>query len=365
MIAMKQPRLRPIGLELSPQSARLVQLAGRPDALSVHVMASASLPHDENTSPEDRDRSISASLKRLLNDHPFKGRRAVSCLDSHELFMQNVRLPQLPDDELAKIIAIEAEERLPYAAADAEIRHLRAGPVRQESTVKDEVILLAHPRKAVDRHIRVLEQAGLVPLAIDVQPCAALRCLREADHEDSSQILRRRAYLNLSATATTIAFAEGDQILFLKDIGIGGNDLDQAVLRHLELDLPEAAGMRRSVMDAPRLDPDNEIHRSVVDAIREPLETMAAEIQLCLRYYKVTFRGKPIDKMVVAGCEGSQLLMEFLADRLSTPCELANPFAALAQQPTSQAQLAEPWQWTTAVGLSMWPTETEKTEGTQ
>jgi type IV pilus assembly protein PilM len=365
MIALKQQHLWPIGLQLCPHSARLVQLTGRPGALSVHAMAHQELPHDEDASPDDQDNLIASTLRKLLSDHHFKGRRVVSCLDSHELFMQNVRLPQLPDDELTKIIAFEAEERLPYPVADAEIRHLRAGRVRQDSIVKDEVILLAYRRQSLDRHIHVLEQAGLTPVAIDVEPCAALRCLRKADGKSPSEQTPRRAYLNLGETATTVVFADGDQILFLKDIGTAGHDLDRAVARHLELGLPEAAGMRRSVMAAPELDPDNEVHRSVIDAIRDPLETIASEIQFCLRYYKVTFRGTPIAKMIVTGREGSHWLAEFLSERLSTSCELADPFAALAHRPSPKTHTAEPWQWTTALGLSMRPCDSKKRGGTQ
>lgn len=360
MIALKQPRLRPIGLQLSPTSATLVQLSGPPDAMSVHAMAFGEMPPSEDAPPDERDHRVSTALRKLLSDHPFKGRRVVSCLDANELFMQNVRVPQLADDELAKIIPLEAEERLPYPVAEAEIRHLRAGRVRQEATVKEEVILLAYRREALERHIRILEQAGLTPSAIDVESCALLRPLRKADASNVHEQPPRRAYLNLGRAATTVIFAEGEQILFLKDIGSGGDDLDRAVMRHLDLGLPEAAAMRRSVMTATELDPDNEIHRSVIDAIRDPLESIAAEIELCLRYHKVTFRGTAIDKMVVVGSEGSRWLAEFLSQRLATTCELADPFAVLASPPLSEAQLGQPWQWATALGLSMRPEHGER-----
>ena len=79
---------------------------------------------------------------------------------------------------MAKVVVWEAEERLPYPTAEAEIQHLIAGEVRQNANVKQEVILLACRHEAINRHILLLVEAPLTPLAIDAEPCAALRCLR-------------------------------------------------------------------------------------------------------------------------------------------------------------------------------------------
>ena len=101
------------------------------------------------------------------------------------------------------------------------------------------------------------------------------------------------------------------------------------------------------------MDAEDETHRSVIDAIRGPLEDIGSEIELCLRYYKVTFRGKPLDKIVVTGNEASPWLLEFLADRLATPCEIGNPFESLGGTAHMSIDRERPWKWTTAVGLSM------------
>ena len=353
MIALNRNRQFPIGLHLESRSATLVQLMGSPGSLSARATAHSELPYDENASPEEQDAVVASTLRKLIADHHFKGRQVVSCLGSQELFVQNVRLPQLPPEEVEKVVRWEAEERLPYPVADAEIRHMSAGEVRQDADTKQEVILLACHRGVVDRHIGILEQAGLMPAAIDIEPSAVLRPLLAAKTDGSAP--SRRAYLNLQEKSTTVIFAEGDQILFLKYIASGGHHLDLAVSRHLDLSPTEAARMRSVVTSSMTLDAEDEIHRSVIDAIRKPLESMSTEIELCFRYYKVTFRGKPLEKLVVTGEEASPWLLEFLSERLAVPCEMGNPFNALARWPTSASALERPWRWTTAMGLSLKP----------
>lgn len=331
----------------------LTQLTGKPERRELCALAYGEIPHDESRSTDEQDRETSALIRRLIADHGFRGRQVVGCLGSHELFVQNVRLPQLPADEIEKVVVWEAEERLPYPVADAEIRHLRAAEVRQDAGIKQEVILLACHQGVVRRQIHIMEQAGLTPVAIDAEPCAVLRSLRGTD--SGPDAARRQAFLNLDDRATTVIFTEGDRILFLKYVSGGGHHLDVAVSRHLNLGLEKAAQIRESVTASTELDEDDDVHRSVIDAIREPLDAMSSEIELCLRYYKVTFRGKPLDRIVATGSEASHWLVEFLAQRFDTNCVLGDPFENLADRPAVFTLHERPWRWTTAVGLSLKP----------
>ena len=351
MIALNRKKLLPIGLHLQPQMATLIQLEASSQGYAVREFASAEMPWDADMSSELRDHEIAATLKKVITTHRFKGKSVVSCLGAEELFVQNVRLPHLQDEEVAKVIQWEAEERLPYPSRDAEIRHVRAGQVRQDSDLKQEIILLACHQGVVERHIHLLELAGLVPEAIDVDSCAMLRSLCPPEWEDAPG--RRRAYVHLGERATAVVFAEGTQILFLKFLATGSYHLDMAIARELDLTLIEAGRLRGRVTAADVLNSDDEIHCSVINAIRGTLESLAEELELCMRYYKVTFRGKPLEKVVVTGNDANPWFLDFLSDLLRTPCEVGNPFEQLTELAPAPADLKRPWCWSTAVGLSL------------
>lgn len=349
MIALHQSQTTPIGLHLGVQSAVLAQLVRRGSGYSVHAVAFGELPHDEDQPADEQDRRVAEVLEKLVQQNGFKGRDVITCLGGQELFVQNVRLPQLPADEVEKVIRWEAEERLPYPIAEAEIRHLIAGEVRQDAALKQEVILLACHQGVIGRQMRVLEHAGLTPVCIDAEPCAVLRCLRSRADDRGA----RRAYLCFGERTTSVILAEDQQILFLKYISSGGHHLDRAVAKHLDLSVGEAARLREKVATERELDTSDEIHRSVIEAIRGPLETIAAEIELCLRYYKVTFRGRPLDGVVLTGAEGSPWLAEFLTQRLGLPCALGAPFGGLAAAKGPGGARQRAGLWTTAIGLAL------------
>jgi type IV pilus assembly protein PilM len=350
MLTLTKKRVLPIGLYLGPRTATLVQLTGGPGHLQVHAMAQGELPVNETAPLEQQDRDVAAAVRKLIADHKFRGRLVVSCLGSQELFVQNVRVPKLPPGELEKVVRWEAEERLPYPVAEAELRHLLAGEVRQDANLKQEVILLACHQGVIKRHIALLELAGPVPTAIDVEPCALMRCLASADALAAAD--SRRAYIHFGDKSTTVIFAEGEQILFLKFISGGSYHLDLAVARNLNIPLREAAKMRSVVNAAPALDKNDEVHRSIIEAVRGPLETTCGEVELCLRYHKVTFRGKPIEKIVVTGDEACPWLEAYLTSRFGTPCEIGKSFTRL-QGPIPASQRGRPGVWATAMGLAL------------
>jgi type IV pilus assembly protein PilM len=256
----------------------------------------------------------------------------------------------LPEEEIAKVARWEAEELLPYPVDDAEIRHLTAGSVIVDGQSRQEVILMACHGGAIRRHIGVLEAAGLQPAAIDVESTAILRGLNAASRRE------RCAYVALGERATNVIVAEGSQILFLKYVAVGAQQLDQAVARHLGLDTLAAARTRATVNAANELNPDDEIHRGVIDAVRHPLDEMASEIEMCLRYYKVTFRGRAIERVILVGGDASPWLAEYLGQRLDTQYELGNPLASISWPHAARGMSERPWRWTIPLGLAMKPT---------
>lgn len=337
----------PIGLHFDGDTVSMAQAGYQGGRLSVHAVASGELPSD----PQDVAGSV-AVLRRMLDDHHFTTRSVVSSLAPRDLTVQNVRLPQVPDAELLPLLKWEAQERLAYPVEEAEIRHLNCGLVRDEGVSKQEVILLATRRSAIDWQLAVLEGAGLTPTAIDLAAKGLLRCVQMATASKGSVPgeTTRQAYLNLGAAAATTVVADGHEIMFLKHLACGGHQLDQTVARMTGLPLHEAASMRRTVYRASALDAHDDLHRTVIDAIRTPLESLATEVELCLRHVKVTFRGQPPAALVVTGQEAAPWIVEFLSDRLRLPATQFVPVEDLGRDEKATDLAGK---FSVAVGLSL------------
>jgi Tfp pilus assembly PilM family ATPase len=148
-------------------------------------------------------------------------------------------------------------------------------------------------------------------------------------------------------------FADGRRILFLKNIAMAGRQFDDAVSQSLGIDRAIANQMRNDVFAARSLDGENEIHRSIIESLRPCFETIIDEIELCLRYLKVTFRGRALDGLVMSGSESAPWLAEYFCERVGLTCRSVSPLdgiGGLSSAPSIQQRYGR---WATPLGLAL------------
>lgn len=335
----------PIGVDIGSQSVKLLQLGA--EQTQLREASRWDLPAGSASSDEHMNNVIEA-LRQALDGRDFRSRDAVFSLNSADLFVQNIRVPQAVGNEFRQIVHTEAASRIPFDKSDTEIRYIEADTVRQGDAVRKEVILMACQHDTVKRILKISEAAGLVPTAIDVEPAALLRCYRKQFRRDADQS-NRMMFINMGASTTTVVIARGSDAMFVKYIDVGGRHLDEAVARNLGMKLTEAASLRRHNGDRRADQRDPEIARSVAESTRPLLERLAGELSMCIRYYSVTFRGQPLSQMIIGGGEASETLSQWLAARLDMKCEVGNPLRSFQAGPMP-GRLG---QWDIATGLAL------------
>jgi type IV pilus assembly protein PilM len=344
-VLTSRARYGPIGVDVGARSVKLVQLTA--DAGELVAAARWDLP-PESEKPGAGPVAVASAIRRAREGGGFRGREAVLSLSHRTLFLQNVRVPKCEGAELERQIHQEAGRRFPFPVAEAEIRFLDVADVRQTGAVLREVILMAAQRSAIEEAITGIEGAGLVPVSIDAEPLALLRGYaaqfrREADHQ------QRTLYVHLGYSRLAILIGEGEQVFFVKYVEIGGRHLDEAAANGMGMKASDAAGLRRHNGDRRADQQDPEIARSIAQAIRPVLENVIDELSMCVRYHSVTFRGKPLDRMVLGGSEATAALSESLSARLNLKCEVSQPFRRFAKISIP----GRPGQWDLALGLAL------------
>jgi type IV pilus assembly protein PilM len=187
-----------------------------------------------------------------------------------------------------------------------------------------------------------------MPVAIDVEPAAMLRCYARQYRRDADQQMRAM-FVNLGASNTTVVISRGGDPMFIKHVDFGGRLLDEAVARHLKMKLSDAVSLRRHNGDRRADQRDPEVSRSVMESIRPLLDRLANELAMCIRYHSVTFRGQPLARVVLSGGESSANLAEWLQPRLEVPCEVGNPLR-IFEKPALPGRIG---QWDVAAGLAL------------
>lgn len=338
----------PIGVDIGTRTVKLVQFSADQTKLIEAVRWEITPAGDGEPTPAERAAALSDALVRAREGRKFRGRDAVLCLGGRDMFVQNIRVNKAPPAELQRIVQQEAAGRLPFPAPEAEVRFLQAADVRQGDAVKREVILLACHRPVLELLLQTVENAGLRPIAVDVEPAALLRCYVKQYRRDEDR-QQRALFVHIGATNTVAVIAGGADVLFVKYIDAGGRQMDEAVARHLKMSIEEASAFRRHNGDRRADQQDPEVARSVSEATRPVIDRMASELSLCIRYHSVTFRGTPLARVVIGGGEAAAPLLEALAPRLDLKCELGDPLRTYETFVAGDRK----GQWAVAAGLAL------------
>lgn len=355
-----------LGVDWGSNSIRMLQLRQQDSQLHVVGAAEVPLPNDEGSLTEEESAALTERIRAAFAAGGFTGRRCVVSLPRHDVCVQSVRLPKMPDEELQQAAAWEAAQRFSFDRAAMEITALRTGALLQSGDSREEVLLVAASHAVLHGRLKPILDAGLRPIAVDTGFAAMARVFsRQFRRDGDTQHVR--AILDVGRSGSTVMILRGNQIAFCKRIVVGGRKFDEAVAEHLQMDLPAAAELRATRIvhacskdkDAtPANDPSTE--RAVYDAVRPLIGELVKEVTLCLRYYGVTFRGRPPAQILVAGGDG---LEPNLGELLTNACKIPVAFddddetlKSLAGELNSALhRTAGPAAcWAVAAGLSIW-----------
>ncbi|GIW92499.1 MAG: pilus assembly protein PilM [Pirellulaceae bacterium] len=338
MIQFWKGRHGPIGVDIGSRSIKLVQFSADRRQLVEKARWEWEAPPYES---EQWDRAVAEALRSALAGRNFRGRRAVLALTDRQLYLQSVRVPR--KENLTEIIHQEMAGRLPYPFEETMLDYWESADIRQGDSMLREVIVIACHQPVALRVAQAAVQAGLHPVALDVEPAAIIRSYcaqyRRDDERTQCALLVHLGYSN-----TAVIICQFDQPYLVKYLDFGGRQMDECVAESLHLEPHDAHLLRRQLPAAPA-----DLAEQIVAALRPALEKLTREISLCVRYHTVTFRGRRLERMLVGGGEASRPLADQLGQRLGLPAELSDPFRRMASREESHY----PGLWDVAAGLAL------------
>jgi type IV pilus assembly protein PilM len=320
-----------VGVDFGTQSVRLLQLREQQGRLDVVGAAYLDLLDDGQ---RDDTETMSRRLHSALGRGGFTGRRCVVSIPRDEVRIQSVRLPRMPAEELAQAAKWEAAQRFGFDREAMEADHIRTGATLQSGDNREEILLIAASHASLHRYLDPVMAAGLRPVAAEPHFSALARIYSRQYRRESDRTVVR-AIVEVGASSSTVIIVRGDQIAFAKPIAIGGRDFNRAVVEHLELDERAAAELRSTRIRAAISGGENALEdsateRAVFEAIRPLIGDLVKEVVLCLRYYGVTFRGHPPERIILAGGDGLEPRIDtMLAQTCKIPVVYEEPSSSL------------------------------------
>jgi type IV pilus assembly protein PilM len=360
MIRLTRSQVLPIGLDIGYDSIKMMQVETVGQTLAVVACARQVIPADVRDNREQRAAAVTDLVRQMFRNGRFVGRRVVVALPREMLHVKNLRMPLIPQHELAAAVKFEARNIFAFDTDKAHIQLLSAGEVRQGIDVRQEVIVLAAQHDDVNGFLEQLHRAGASVESIDVEACALYRSqerfIRRREDEQDVHVM-----VDVGCRRSEVVIGRGREISFIKGIDIGSHHFHEAISRKLGITMDEARGLRRRLIEAAPgpsavdLLKKDSVRQAVFDATRSTMEELGREIGLCLRYYSVTFRGQRPNKLRLLGGEAADpMLLGVLNAALAIPVEAGRPlFSVDTSRMEASDRMGYMTEWAQAFGLSI------------
>lgn len=306
------------GLDIGSSAVKMVKIKQGRD-LQLTYAGVVELPPAIH--PENRPAAIVGALREHLHLSRGKIRQVVTALPTRAVHIHYLKLPEMPRAELIEAILWEARKILPFPVEEGIWDYLVLREEVERGVRHLEMILVFAPRGTVSEHLALLEEAGLEPVAVEVNSLALVSAWERTYSGRTGETV---ALIDLGATATTINIIHQGVLRLTREVAIAGNHFTEAIQQALGIDFTNAERIKKEQGFSLGQAGEN---MSVSPALRPLLDQLLLEIQRSCDYCRAQSRGEIIGRLLLTG--GSAHLpglREFFTLNLGLPVEIYQPF---------------------------------------
>jgi type IV pilus assembly protein PilM len=289
--------------------------------------------------------TVATAISKLFADNGMKSKNVATSVSGHSVIVKpGIKLPTMPEQEVADRIQTEAAQWIPFDIAEVNLDYQVL--TEDLSGPNMDVLLVAVKKDKILNYTNVLSMAGKSPALVDIDVFALQNCY-EYNYDPAPNTTV--ALLNIGASVMNINIVRGVTPLFTRDVSVGGHQYTDSLQKELDLSFTDAEAFKLgekvgTVSEDAKL-----------PILQQVTEIIVLEIQKTFDFFKATAPGEHIEKVYLAGGSAKVAgLMEALRQEFSLPVELLNPFQRI--EPGSVGGLlveANAGQLAVAVGLAL------------
>lgn len=338
------------GLDISDNSYKYVKLREAGGGFVVNDFGSVEIPAGiiEAGTIKKPDALTPLLQNAFKNKKHF--RHVALSLPEEQGFVRMIRLPQMPEEEIGEAVSLQLEDHIPLSAEEAVLDY-EALPGDAAAEYVD-VLVVAYPKLVVDSYRQAIMDAGLIPVAIEMESQAISRVAIPAAEEHQTILV-----VDIGLTRTSFLIARNGFVQFTSTVPIGGKHIHEAIAKTLNIPAKEAERLKIKI--GLEVSPENQ---QVYAAILPIMQTIKDEIQKRIDFWQSnsTHPGSKelhrTDKVYLCGGDANMAgLPHHLSLELKTSVELANVWVNVVTDPSyvPEIEFRESLSYATCIGLAL------------
>lgn len=302
-----------IGLDIGTSSIKLIEIEESKGGFRLKNFGIATLPKDSivNGSILNHD-AVASTIQQLTSNLKIKTKKTVASVSGHPVIIKKITMPLTTDEELEESIRFEAEQYIPFDLEEVNI-DFQILDVQEEKTDQMNVMLVAAKKVMIDEYTKLLSDAGLKPIILDIDVFALENAFEINYTMEENQNV---ALVDTGASTINVNITKDGISVFTRDIFLGSNQITEELQKQFSVSFEEAEALKIGEGI------DSVDYGGAEDIIRKGCENIASEIQKTLDFYNSTTY-ESVNKIYLSGgCAKAVSFKAIIEEKSNIPTEI-------------------------------------------
>ncbi|MCB0421432.1 MAG: type IV pilus assembly protein PilM [Bdellovibrionales bacterium] len=293
-----------LGIDVGASSIKMAELNVGRKGTVMSSFASIPTPADavqngEIVNPE----AIAHCIVSLVEELGTKRTKGAIGMSGAGVIVKKITMPRMEAGLIGEQLHWEAEQYIPYDVNEVNLSYeLLEGSNSADSM---DVLLIAAVQESVFRYAEAVELAGIECYLVDVNGFALANAFEANYGVIGGEVV---TLMNIGASATNFVVVENGEVVFCRDIPVGGNTYTNEVQRGLGISREEAEGMKISACTGLEVPPE------VISIVQNTHDLVVDEINSSVDFFLNTSNASTINRgFVTGGCTRVPGLVEQLS----------------------------------------------------
>lgn len=221
---------------------------------------------------------LSQSIERILKQAKIHTKQAASALYGTAVIVKKITIPKVDKKLLDQQIRFEAEQYVPFDLNEITLAYHVLKQSAQPDTL--DVLLIAAQNALVGQYANVVLGAKLSLSVLDVAGFALANCFELNYGRQPGQTL---ALLNVGASVTHFVVIHDGEVIFVRDLPIGGSQYSTEISKELGVSFQEAESLKLSAVAKKEVPPEvhtvmSTVSDNVTEEIRNSFDFFSASV---------------------------------------------------------------------------------------
>lgn len=258
---------------------------------------------------------LSMAVRQVISDYKIKRKHAAVGLAGTAAIVKKITIPRIDKKLLKDQVRWEAEQYIPFDVNSISLDY----HLIESSGAPDmmDLLLIASQNDVVTAYASVVQMAGLQMGILDVAGFALANVFEFNYGKLPGQTI---GILNIGATTTNFVVVHDGDVVFSRDINVGGQNYTYEIHKELGVSIPEAETLKLSAVRGEGV-PD-EVH-SILSSMNE---TVKEEVRNNFDYFAGSASNLSLAQcFFTGGASSTPGLVEAISQATSVRMEPMNP----------------------------------------